>query len=141
VPETTAQAKVLDQSNWYGQKARFNRAVYVTMKIIQIVLAAAIPVVSVFATASVQRGASATLGALIGVIEGILSLGQYQQNWLLYRAARQALRREELLFSGSAGPYGLGGSNATQLFVERADAIMSGETARWITSHQQPSKS
>jgi hypothetical protein len=110
------------------------------MKTLQISLAASIPVVSVFATATVQRGINAVLGALVGVIEGILALGQYQQTWLLYRATREALRREELLFSESAGPYAQASSNATQLFIERSDAIMSGETGKWVSAQQQPSK-
>lgn len=139
MPEATAHATVLDQSKWYGQKARFNRKVYVSLKTLQILLAASIPVVSVFATAPVQRGTNAVLGALVGVIEGVLSLGQYQQNWLLYRATRQALRREELLLSESAGSYAQAGPNATQLFVERSDAIMFGETAKWVSAHQQSS--
>src|ERR1700733_15829251 len=102
--ELTASSKVLDQSKWYGQKARYNRRTYVTTKTVQILFAASIPVVSVFAEASVQRLTNAILRALVGVIEGILSLDQYQQNWLLYRATREAPRRKELLFSESAGP-------------------------------------
>jgi len=110
------------------------------MKVAQILFAAAIPIVSVFSHADAQRYASAILGAAVGAIEAILQLGQYQQNWLLYRATREALRREELLYTQNAGPYTQAGDDASRIFVERADAIMSGENTKWIASQQQPSK-
>lgn len=68
-------------------------------------MAAAIPVSSVATTTDRQKWVVAVLGALIGVIEAVLQLGQYQQNWLLYRATREALRREDFLYSAKAGPY------------------------------------
>jgi len=140
VADVVAPSKIVEQSNWYGKKARNNRRFYIVMKTGEIVLAAAIPVVSVFGDAAFQRPVTALLGALVGVIEGVLNLGQYQQNWLVYRAAREALRREELLFSEGAGPYAQAGPQASQLFVERADAIISGENTKWVVAHQQPSK-
>lgn len=134
-------SKLIERSEWYGRKARSNRAVYMGLKVGEIVLAGAIPVVAVFGDATFQRPTTAVSGALVGIIEGVLSLGQYQQSWLLYRATREALKREELLFSEGAGPYSQAGAQAAIVFAERSDAIMSGENAKWVASHQQSSKS
>lgn len=134
--DDTALEKVKQQSAWYGAHARNNHKIYVILKTVEIVFAAAIPVVSVASAAEVQRWTNASLGALIGIVEGIVQLGQYQQNWLLYRATREALKREELLRSGKAGPY----SNATApdtLYIERSDAIMNGEHSKWLASQEQ----
>jgi hypothetical protein len=108
------------------------------MKGTQIFLAAAIPVVAVSSPSNVQRWASAILGSLIGVIEGLIQLGQYQQNWLLYRATREALKREEFLHCAKAGPYS-NTPDADTLYVERCDAVMSGETTKWLASQEQAS--
>lgn len=97
--------RIREQSAWYGEKARSNRSTFVTFKIVQVVMAASIPVVSVAGGGNVQRWTTAILGALIGIIEAVLQLGQYQQNWLTYRATREALRREDFLHSAGAGPY------------------------------------
>ena len=135
---TTPTEKLAHQSVWYGERARQNRSYYVTLKGAQIVFAAAIPVVSVAGAANAQRWATAILGALVGIIEGLIQLGQYQQNWLLYRATREALKREEFLHSAKAGPY----SNVQDpdtLYIERSDTIMSGENAKWLSSQQQSS--
>jgi hypothetical protein len=128
--------RITQQSKWYGDKSQKNRTVYVRLKGMQIVLAAAIPVVSVAAASDPQRWTSAGLGALIGIVEGFLQLGQYQQNWLLYRATREALKREEFLYGAAAGPYAVAASR-DDLYIERCDAIMSGENAKWLATQQK----
>jgi hypothetical protein len=127
---------ITQQSAWYGAQAHRARFRYMLMKGTQILLAAAIPVIAVSSPSNKQRWASAILGSLIGVIEGLIQLGQYQQNWLLYRATRQALKREEFLHRAKAGPYS-GASDADTLYVERCDAVMSGETTKWLASQEQ----
>jgi hypothetical protein len=104
----------------------------------QIVFAAAIPVIAVAGAHEAQRWATAVLGALIGILEGFLQLGQYQQNWLLYRSTRQALKREEFLHAGKAGPYA-GVADPDTLFVVRSDNIISGENATWLATQEQAS--
>lgn len=135
-PLTTPFDRVTSQSKWYGDKSQKNRTIYVNLKGIQLVLAAAIPVVSVAAAGNVQRWTSASLGALIGIVEGFLQLGQYQQNWLLYRATREALKREDFLFSAGAGPYA-GAARKDELYFERCDAVMSGENSKWLATQQK----
>lgn len=71
------------QSDWYGKHARSNRTTYFTLQTMQLLFAATIPVVTVAAASETQRWTVAMLGALIGVIEGTLQLGQFHPNWLL----------------------------------------------------------
>jgi hypothetical protein len=130
---------VQKQSEWYGTRARSSQKVFVRLKALQLLMAAAIPVVAVAASGDGQRWTSAILGALIGIVEGILQLGQFQQNWLLYRATREALRSEERLYTGGAGPYA-GLPQPDIAFIERCEAIMSGEHAKWLTAQQVPAK-
>jgi hypothetical protein len=134
--DVTTLDKLAQQSAWYGERARFNRSFYVTLKGAQIVFAAAIPVVAVAGGSILERSAAAILGALVGIFEGFLQLGQYQQNWLLYRATREALKREVFLHNGKAGPY-FGIQDIDTLLVERSDAIISGENSKWILLQQQ----
>ena len=128
--------RITKQSIWYGDKSQKNQTIYVRLKGLQLVLAAAIPVVSVANASDAQRWTSASLGALIGIVEGFLQLGQYHQNWLLYRATREALKREEFLYGAGAGPYAVA-TNVDNLYIERCDAIMSGENAKWLEAAQK----
>ena len=129
-------ARLSEQSAWYGKRAGQNRFRYNLLKSIQLFLAAAIPVVAVAGASNMQRWATAILGASIGVVEGLIQLGQYQQNWLLYRATREALNREEFLHGAKAGPYS-DAPDPERLFIERCDAIMSGENSKWLATQQQ----
>ena len=129
---------ISQQMSWYGDQARLNRSRYVLCKSTQIIFAATIPVVAVADAGNIQRWSTAVLGALIGILEGLIQLGQYQQNWLLYRATREALRREMFLHSGKAGPYA-GVADPDTLFVERSDSIISGENSKWLASEEQAS--
>ena len=134
--DPTPFEKISAQSTWYGAKAQRNRSIYTLLKSIQILFSAAIPVVSLATASKCSKWGIAILGASIGVIEGFLQLGQFQQNSLLYRATREALRREEFLHSGKAGPYS-GAADAGVLYVERCDAIISGENTKWLASQEQ----
>jgi len=134
--DSASLEEISKRSKWYGDKATAKRTTYVRLKGLQVVFAASIPLVSVAAASQGQRWANASLGALIGIIEGFLQLGQYQQNWLLYRSTREALKREELLHSAGVGPYA-GAANKDDLYVERCDAVMAGESSQWMVAQQQ----
>jgi len=130
-PEKVIPAHILEQSNFFAKKARSCREVYMVMRGSQVVLAAAIPVVSIFGSWGSARYVTAALGALISITEGLQQLGQFQQNWFRYRAAREGLRREQFLYEMEAGPY-KEVADPMRLFVERADSIMADEAAKWV---------
>jgi hypothetical protein len=135
MPDTASLFQVItDQRTWYSAKSRASRAMYIRLKTVQLVLAAVIPVISVASASDWQRWLSAGMGALIGIVEGIVQLGQYQQNWLLYRGTSEALKREEFLHSAGAGPYA-GLANPDALYIERCDAVISGEKTNWLANH------
>jgi hypothetical protein len=135
-----AVSAVTQQSDWYGAKSRSNRAIFVRLKMFQLLMAAAIPVIAVASAGDIQRWTNAILGALIGIIEGLLQLGQFQQNWLLYRTTREALKSEALLHSALAGPYA-DITDPDSVYVVRCDSIMLGERSKWLTTQQQVSSS
>lgn len=122
---------VKNQSDYFARKARSCRQVYMVMRGSQVIMAAVIPVVSVFGDWSKAKYVAAILGALISITEGLQQLGQYQQSWFRYRTAREALNREEFLYQMEAGPY-TDVKDKSRLFVERADSIMADEAAKWV---------
>jgi len=135
--DTTITQEIEDQSQWYGARARSNRRYFFILKAVQIIIAAAIPVVALAGSSTSGKWVTAILGALVGIVEGILQLGQFQQNWLLYRATRQALKRESFLYAAQAGPY-IGATELEKLYAVRCDAVMSGENSKWLVAQQVP---
>ena len=112
---------------WFSEHASGQRALYLSVKVIQIVLAAAVPVAaSVHAPVAVTGG----LGALVVVLEGVQQLFQWHDCWIRYRTAESALRRERFLYQARAGAYE-SAADPVALLAERIDQITSSEAAGW----------
>jgi hypothetical protein len=104
-----------------------------TLKGMQLVAAAAIPVVATLDAPAVVTG---TLGAAIVVIEGFQQLNQHQQNWVSYRSTAEALKHEKYLYQAGAGPYEQARSPAV-LLANRVEGLISQEHAIWLEAREQ----
>lgn len=120
-----------DQIRWYDKKSASAQRSFRTFKTIQIIVAAAIPVVSLMEPNSALIPGA--LGAVILILEGLQDLGMYRQNWQKYRSCCEVLRNEKYLFMALTGPYsGLTKQEATPILAERVEACISGEHTEWI---------
>jgi hypothetical protein len=77
------------QIDWYDRKSRASRRMFKRIKIIEILSAAAIPFLAALSF-PYDKLVTAGLGVLITVLEGLLHLNQYQQNWTTYRSTCEA---------------------------------------------------
>ena len=122
-----------DQISWYDRRSASNQRGFKRLKVLQLVAAAAVPVVaSVEAAVWITGG----LGALVVVVEGIQQLGQFQQNWMNYRSTCEALKHEKYLFLAEAGPYPASGSRE-RLLAERIEGLISQEHAKWTAAREE----
>jgi hypothetical protein len=122
-----AWERLEDQLGWYDRKSGGQKRWFQRLKVVQIVMAAAIPVAA-------GNGADAwitgTLGAAIVVVEGFQQLFQFQQNWVSYRATAEALKHEKYLYLSRVGGY----ANAARpdaLLAERVEQLVSQEQSNW----------
>ena len=105
LPETDPIIERLeDQIAWYDKKSQYNQRVFKRIKIVEIVAAAMIPFLGAFKFSQVVWVTSG-LGVLITVLEGLLHLNQYQQNWVAYRSTCESLKHEKYTYLGKASPY------------------------------------
>ena len=143
-PETTPEKITLDrlkdQASWYSRKSKRAQRLYKTIKVIEIVAAALIPLLA-GRTFEHHDAVIAGLGVLITILEGILQLNQYQQIWTMYRATSEAPTHEQYLYLAKAGPYGAEGVNPPVLLAERIETIMSQENTKWVSVQEQSGKS
>lgn len=128
-----AWERLEDQINWYDDSSTKNKNWFISLKIVQLVAAAAVPVM-----ASIQAAVWVTggLGALVVVVEGIQQLGQYQANWINYRSTAEALNHEKFLYLSDAGQYH-GVADQQRLLAERTEALISSENAKWTSGRQR----
>ena len=116
-----------DQLAWYEEKAKHHKRWFQSLKVAQIVVAAAIPAV---AAAGGSAGFAGALGAVVVVLEGLQQLFQFQQNWIAYRGTAEALKHEKYLYLAMAGPYA-GANGRDRLLAERVEGLVSHEHAAW----------
>jgi len=131
IAETEYLEKRLDdQIKWYGEKSSANQAAYKRLRLIEIIAAAAIPLLAGYSAQREYVGmAMGVIGLLVAVLAGIASLYRFQENWSEYRAAAEALRQEKFLYLARVAPYD--GDKAFELLVQRVEALLKSETTDW----------
>jgi hypothetical protein len=134
-PEQAAWARLEQQIAWYDDKSGHNQRRFKLLKICQIVIAAAIPVIAA-GEGDGWRTAVAIGGAAIVVLEGLQQLFQYQQNWAAYRSTCERLKHEKHLFAAGAGPYA-DAARPCALLAERVEGLVSQEHAAWASTQRQ----
>src|SRR5512143_99265 len=71
-----------DQLGWYERKSRQAQRLYRGLKLVELLIAGAVPVVALLG----QPIVTAVLAAIVVALEGIQQLFQWQTNWVLFRA-------------------------------------------------------
>jgi hypothetical protein len=128
-----------DQIGWYDRKSLTNQRYFKRIKMIEIAAAAVIPFLATFNIPRVLWLTGA-LGVLITVLEGMLHLNQYQQNWIAYRSTCESLKHEKYVYLGKASSYAMA-ADAHALLAERIESLVSQEHAKWASVQQQDPKS
>ena len=132
-----------EQIKWYGDKSKRCQRFYKTIKVVEIVAAALIPFLSAL---NIPQGSTVYghlvswiiggLGVLITILEGVLQLNQFQQNWIVYRSTCEALKHEKFSYVAKAPPY-KDIPDSHGLLAERIESLISQEHAKWASVQQQ----
>ena len=127
--------RLKDQIDWYDRNSIANQRTYKRMKVVEILAAAIIPFLAALRSPDIGMVTGA-LGVLVTVLEGMLHLNQYQQNWINYRSTCEALKHEKYTYLGKASPYA-NVPDAHALLAERVETLVSEEHAKWASLQQQ----
>jgi len=134
------EQRIDDQITWYSGKSRRNKISYRTLRILSIIIALSIPILTGFIGKGHDDMMKVTIsvaGALVALFEGLLSLYKYQENWIQYRSTAESLKHHKFLFETRAAPYHEAG--AFSQFVQVAEALMANERMSWVQGNQSKS--
>jgi hypothetical protein len=120
-----------DQIGWYSRKSREAQRLYKWLKLLEIAVAAVLPVVAAVHSPVWVTGG---LAAVIVVLEGAQHVYQFQEHWITYRSTAEELKHERYLYLAQAGPYA--GDDRHSQLAERLEGLVSQEHARWTYSHR-----
>lgn len=133
--EDYLEQRVNDQINWYDRKSSLNKKMFMRLRASEIVLALIIPFLTGYVNFykdlfTMLIGLS---GIVVAAIASILTLYRYQENWIEYRTYAEALKYEKFLYLTKAGIYRE--QLSFPFFVERIEAILSKENAKWSSQN------
>ena len=126
------ETRVDGQIEWYDHKAHQARTWYKRLQIMEIVLAALIPLLSGYTTSSAAVAFIVGLfGAVIAVTQSISKLNKYHENWIQYRATCEMLRYQKTLYVTGSSPYNTKDETIQNVFVKNVENIISSENNQW----------
>ena len=120
---------------WYDRSASRNRIGYQCLKVLTLVLAAA---VAVLAAQHAVSWLTASLAAVIVAVEGMQQLFQLHANWISYRASAETLRQEAFAYVAGVTPYDDAALRRGRL-AKVLRAVAANETTAWAKNIAQPS--
>jgi hypothetical protein len=129
-------ARLEDQIAWYDRKSAASQRWYKYLKVLTMVAAVLVPVLSI---PDGGKYYAAALGIVIVLAEGIQQLNQFQANWIAYRSTCESLKHEKYLYLAQAGPYASADRPIATL-AERIEGLVSQEHAKWVTTQQETGK-
>jgi hypothetical protein len=124
-------ARLEDQISWYDRKSTSAQHAYRQLKLLEVMVAASI---SVVAGIRAPAALTASLGAVVVVLEALQHVYGFHDNWILYRSTAEALRHERYLFLATAGPYAR--RDRHRVLAERIEGLISQEHAKWTESRE-----
>ena len=140
-PDQYLQERLEPQIDWYDSKSLRNQRIFKRLRMVEIVAAALIPLISgaMLSDPRIHLLSAiiiALLGVTIAITAGFLSLGQYQEHWIEYRTTCESLKKEKFLFQTRVEPYN--GETAFALLVQRVETLVSKENTNWAQYMMKP---
>src|ERR671925_492551 len=91
--------RLTEQMKWYETKANENKSRFHIFQIIIIIASVIIPIINLINFVPFEiRIISSILGRTVTGVTAFIQLKKYQENWLLYRATEENLKKEKYLF-------------------------------------------
>jgi hypothetical protein len=135
VPDPMAEdatwKRLEDAIDWYDRRAGENRRLYRWLKLLELAVAAALPVVAGVGSPVWVTGG---LAAVVVVLEGAQHLFQFQEQSITYRSTAESLKHEHYLYLAQAGPYA--GEDRRSRLATRTEALLSQEHAKWVAGQR-----
>ncbi|QTF90891.1 DUF4231 domain-containing protein [Halomonas sp. BM-2019] len=137
LPQRPEWRRLEAQLAWYEQRSRHCQRWHKSLRLVQVIAAASIPVLSLL-EAPFARWLIALLGAAIAVLEAVEQINQFGPLWIQYRGTAEQLKHEKHLFLAAAGPYrGLDCEEVLRQLAERVEEQVSREHARWVRGNEK----
>lgn len=129
VKPSYAMALANESYTWYRKHAVSSRRAYKCLETALLIVAAAIPTSAAIAPHNVI--VPAILGAVVVILSGLRSVFHWQDNYLRFSGAREAVEAERRLYETGAVPYA-DETSKDQILAAAVSRIEREEMAGWV---------
>ncbi|MGN1481050.1 DUF4231 domain-containing protein [Porcipelethomonas sp.] len=123
------------QIKWYDEKSISCQKSYKLIQIVEIILAATIPLLSGYCNIFLISIIVGILGIIITILESLAKLFKYHENWIQYRTTCELLKYQKYIFLTGASPYNKADETVENIFVKNIEQIISSENNQWKSTH------
>jgi len=129
--EAYIKERLDDQIDWYSQKSKRGQNWFKSLRAIEIIAAASIPLLAGYATDAKPEliVIIGLLGVIIAFVAGFISLNKFQEIWIEYRTTSETLKHHKYLFLTKSSPYDT--EDAFHALVHTVEALISKENSDW----------
>ena len=129
--ETYIKERLDDQIDWYSQKSKRGQNWFKSLRAIEIIAAATIPLLAGYATDAKPEliVIIGLLGVVIAFVAGFISLNKFQEIWIEYRTTSETLKHHKYLFLTKSTPYDT--EDSFQALVHTVEVLISKENSNW----------
>lgn len=117
-----------DQLEWYENKAKKNKQIYMSLQFILIVFSIVVPIFIVInyilTTSTVLQWITIVMSIVVAILVSSLKTFNFQENWVRYRTTAENLKKELIFFRAETGPY-INAQDNKNLFVQRVESFIS----------------
>jgi len=136
------EERLENQIRWYSQKPSHAQKMYKRSQILEIVIAACIPLLSGYSrNCTIIAIIVGICGAIIAIIESVSKLYKWHENWIEYRTTCELLKYHKYLYLTQSSPYTKTEESIDNLFIKNIEDIISSENNQWkINASAESSK-
>lgn len=131
--------RLLEQINWYDQKAIKNQKYYKNFSIASFIISSVIPILTFLGENIIVKTLIAIAGASVSVITYIININTYKDLWMQYRMNCEILKSEVIKFKNKVSPYN--SEDAFLILINNSEQYFTKEFAKWQAITDQSSTS
>lgn len=126
-----------EQIKWYDDKSNSAQKKYKIFQYIKIILASIIPLLSGYSSNFSIAIIIGICGSIIAIIESIIELNKYHENWIEYRSTCELLKYHKYLYITNSSPYNNSDETKDNLFIRNIETIISSENNNWKINQKE----
>lgn len=126
------QERLDKQIDWYDTKSGDCQKRFKIIRCSAISLSASIPfLIGFISDFSFFEEIVSGIAVIIVILEAMLSITKYHENWIEYRSICETLKHEKYMYLTRTGVYDI--DNPFKVLVERAENVISRENVNWAS--------